>query len=323
MHDLSVLDKVVTTILYSNEKLNWETGTFDTSYLSNNYCYFELIEDNTIDIDSIEELTKRMKFNYDVEKYLYTKEITLTDKQKEALTYYKGAGFMKTNAFTRGNFDELEKKYNPPKTVENMVEKLLIIEEIAKGLPKRKYDIVLSRKGKGVGKSTEIGSENEYDSIVSFGTNEGTDMGNKSNTIYKRVLNKEEPCIPADLLLPEAVFIDRTECEIITLPFSYKVADYKKEENSRYQYITMGDIKEISLVDLIENRLKELGEYQKRKLEKIYETEKRLKEKTTSEREKDLKNLGYKEEEATDEQIELTDVFKEMSKTIYFYVSQG
>lgn len=40
--------------MYSNQKLNWETGEFDTSYLSNNYCYFELIEDDTI--DNIEEL---------------------------------------------------------------------------------------------------------------------------------------------------------------------------------------------------------------------------------------------------------------------------
>lgn len=30
---------------------------------------FSLIEDQTIDIDSIEELTERMKFNYDVDKY--------------------------------------------------------------------------------------------------------------------------------------------------------------------------------------------------------------------------------------------------------------
>lgn len=43
--------------MYSNQKLNWETGEFDTSYLSNNYCYFELIEDNNIDIDCIEEIT--------------------------------------------------------------------------------------------------------------------------------------------------------------------------------------------------------------------------------------------------------------------------
>ena len=52
---MSVLDRVVTTILYSNAKLNWETGTFDTICLCNNYYYFELIEDE-IDIDNIEEL---------------------------------------------------------------------------------------------------------------------------------------------------------------------------------------------------------------------------------------------------------------------------
>ena len=53
---MSVLDRVVTTILYSNAKLNWETGTFDTSCLCDNYYYFELIEDETIDIDNIKEL---------------------------------------------------------------------------------------------------------------------------------------------------------------------------------------------------------------------------------------------------------------------------
>ena len=48
---------MVTTILYTNQKLNWETGTFDTSYLSNNYCYFELIEEQQdIDIQELEEL---------------------------------------------------------------------------------------------------------------------------------------------------------------------------------------------------------------------------------------------------------------------------
>lgn len=49
------MDKVLTTIVYSNEKLNWKTGTFDTSCLSNNYCCFELIEDE-IDIQSIKEI---------------------------------------------------------------------------------------------------------------------------------------------------------------------------------------------------------------------------------------------------------------------------
>lgn len=49
---------MVTTILYSNAKLNWETGKFDTSYLCNNYYCFELIENKPIDIDNIEELDK-------------------------------------------------------------------------------------------------------------------------------------------------------------------------------------------------------------------------------------------------------------------------
>lgn len=35
------MNRVVTTILYSNAKLNWETGTFDTSCLCNNYYYIE------------------------------------------------------------------------------------------------------------------------------------------------------------------------------------------------------------------------------------------------------------------------------------------
>ena len=39
--------------MYTNQKLNWETGTFDTSYLTNNYYYFETIEDE-IDIQKIE-----------------------------------------------------------------------------------------------------------------------------------------------------------------------------------------------------------------------------------------------------------------------------
>ena len=60
VHDLSVVDRVVTTILYTNQKLNWETGTFDTSYLSNNYYYFELIEEQQdIDIQAIEDINIR------------------------------------------------------------------------------------------------------------------------------------------------------------------------------------------------------------------------------------------------------------------------
>ena len=66
---------MVTTILYSNAKLNWETGKFDTSYLCNNYYCFELIEDKTIDIDNIEELLE-------IEEYEVDKTDTVINRNK-------------------------------------------------------------------------------------------------------------------------------------------------------------------------------------------------------------------------------------------------
>ncbi len=55
VHDLSELDRLVTTIHINKDKgLVWRTGEFNTSMLSNeNYC-FELIE-NKINIQDIEE----------------------------------------------------------------------------------------------------------------------------------------------------------------------------------------------------------------------------------------------------------------------------
>ena len=45
VHDLSVLDKWITNIEYKNRRLNWEEGTFDTSYLLNPNCFFRVIEE--------------------------------------------------------------------------------------------------------------------------------------------------------------------------------------------------------------------------------------------------------------------------------------
>ena len=52
VHDLSVLDKLVTTIhINSDRGLVWKTGEFDTSFLLNDYYYFKITD---IDIQSIE-----------------------------------------------------------------------------------------------------------------------------------------------------------------------------------------------------------------------------------------------------------------------------
>jgi hypothetical protein len=54
VHDLSVLDKLVTTISVNSDRgLAWETGKFDTSFLLNDYYYFKI---TNIDIQEIEEL---------------------------------------------------------------------------------------------------------------------------------------------------------------------------------------------------------------------------------------------------------------------------
>ena len=58
VHDLSVTDRLVTTIMINRDKgIIWQAGEFYTSMLANEYYYFKPINDD-IDIDSIEELKK-------------------------------------------------------------------------------------------------------------------------------------------------------------------------------------------------------------------------------------------------------------------------
>ena len=84
---MSALDRVVTTILYSNVKLNWETGTFDTSCLCDNYYYFELLtEDNTIDIESIEELDE---CNFEHNNTISQQELWFIEKVNELVQAVK------------------------------------------------------------------------------------------------------------------------------------------------------------------------------------------------------------------------------------------
>ena len=46
----------ITTIKYKEGQLNWKAGEFNTGFLCSKEAKFELIEDETIDIESIEEL---------------------------------------------------------------------------------------------------------------------------------------------------------------------------------------------------------------------------------------------------------------------------
>lgn len=64
VHDLSVLDRVVTVIQVNERKgLEWKNGEFDTSMLLNDYYYFKPIEEpEEIDIQAIEELREDRYF---------------------------------------------------------------------------------------------------------------------------------------------------------------------------------------------------------------------------------------------------------------------
>ena len=46
----------ITTIKYKEGQLDWKSGEFNTGFLCSEEARFELIEDETIDIESIEEL---------------------------------------------------------------------------------------------------------------------------------------------------------------------------------------------------------------------------------------------------------------------------
>lgn len=58
------LGRIVTTITYSSRRLNWKEGEFTTGYLCDGNYYFKILEDEeTIDIDEIEELEPAMNGN--------------------------------------------------------------------------------------------------------------------------------------------------------------------------------------------------------------------------------------------------------------------
>lgn len=54
VHSLKVLDITIAVIEYSNKRLEWRTGEFDTSYLFNEDYYFRVLEDKTEEIEEVD-----------------------------------------------------------------------------------------------------------------------------------------------------------------------------------------------------------------------------------------------------------------------------
>ena len=55
VHDLSTLDHIKARITFRNKKLNWISGEFDTSCLFDDNIYFRVLEDNTEEIEELDE----------------------------------------------------------------------------------------------------------------------------------------------------------------------------------------------------------------------------------------------------------------------------
>lgn len=53
VHDLSTLDHIKSKIEYSNKRLNWIAGEFDTTCLFDDNIYFRVLEDNTEEIEEL------------------------------------------------------------------------------------------------------------------------------------------------------------------------------------------------------------------------------------------------------------------------------
>ena len=65
IHDLSTLDHIKARIDYSNKRLNWLAGEFDTRCLFDDNIYFRVLEDNTEEIEELPDYNYSIKENRD------------------------------------------------------------------------------------------------------------------------------------------------------------------------------------------------------------------------------------------------------------------
>lgn len=190
-------------------------------------------------------------------RYLYGKDFRLTERERNIIEQFKVGDFSSVNWLLRGSLRRNERFTG--EMLRSLVDEILGLDIIQKRLPVRDFDITIRRIGLGIDKDIGIGTRNKYESFVSFGTNSGTivkDVSGKITNHYTRVLKKDEPAIPVEILNPGLIQGDRSECEILCMPFSYEVMDeYMKSKYANKRYITMGNIENIPLLELLKDRL--------------------------------------------------------------------
>ena len=214
----------------------------------------ELIKEAVVDGEK--DLVDLRKYPNSVQESLMkelfsTKDLELDEKDIQALRYYKGEGFSVINSFMRGDFSRVQEENGL--SIRDYTDIVLRINRIAKSLPERQYDIVLSRLGTG------RHQEHRYDSFVSFGTNDGTAMGGEEPSVrYIRVLGKDEPSVPIELLCGDVVLTHLSECEVTLLPFEYEEQNESLEKTDNLDLIEMVNEKQLSVEEILMMRLQQL-----------------------------------------------------------------
>lgn len=71
VHSLEVLGNIIAVIEYSNKRLEWGTGEFDTLCLFDDDYYFRVLEDNTEEIEELKFELQADNFTANQLKYFF------------------------------------------------------------------------------------------------------------------------------------------------------------------------------------------------------------------------------------------------------------
>ena len=205
---------------------------------------------------------------------LYDKKISVNDKLLKALLFFKSKNpkiYHLENSFMRGNFDEMFRymdEIGKQISLSGIIKISQNILQAQEEMPTRKHDLAIYRVGLGVGKDKTIGAKNTYESFVSFGSSGGTftDKDNVTDIkpiVYRKVLDRNEPAIPVDLLENLGIiYLDETqENEFLLPPFAFRVKSIN--ETDGFEVFDIEGIERLNARQLLKRRVDELETYLK------------------------------------------------------------
>ncbi len=250
------------------------------------------------------------KYDAGIQNYLimnlYQENIDLNDRLVNALVFYKMKEpkiFNLVKALLRGEFDEM---YNYHKEINGYID-IPSVAKIAQNiiqaqeeLPNRSHDIMIYRVEFRKKHNRDIGDQNTYETVISFGTSGGTlseqpPEGVKP-VVYKRILKKDEKAIPVDIIENLGlIYLDGTqENEFLLPPFKFQITGMEKED--QFDVYDIEETEKIDARELLNRRLDELEQYLRNKNDmEQYEKLKQSREKLTRRTKKTITGYNTKD----------------------------